>query len=128
MRWKIIGRPRMQKHFMPHKVFYCAKLSNKQSAKVIYKLDKLRTSHSKRQKSHMNIEKLTSASAFNYIVFRVYHRLTSCKDNATTLIMHGFKMTLHSIPISLTLKLDKELYYCFMAKVINCREVQNITA
>ena len=44
----------------------------KQSAKVICRLDRHRTSHSKRQKSH-NIWalKLLSAHAFNYIVLRV---------------------------------------------------------
>ena len=33
-------------------------LSNEQSAKVIYRFDRLRTVHSKRQKSHMSIENI----------------------------------------------------------------------
>ena len=57
-------------------------LSNKQSAKVIYRFDRLRTSHSNRQKNHMQLEKLSSAHASNFIVLRVNHGLISCKDLA----------------------------------------------
>ena len=58
MRWKIIGHPHTQKYFMLHKVFYCAELSNKQSAKVICRFDGLRVAHRKRQTSRVNIGKL----------------------------------------------------------------------
>ena len=61
------------------------KWSNKQSAKVICKFDRLRTSHSKSQKSHMSIEKLSSAHPFNYIVLRVNPSLSSCEEFATSL-------------------------------------------
>ena len=61
-------------------------LSNKQSGKVICKFDRFRISHSRRQRSHMSIEKLTSAHAFNYIVLRVNHCLTSCKDLAMAFV------------------------------------------
>ena len=47
------------------------KLSNKQSGKVICRFDRLRISHSKRQKSFMRIKKLLSVHAFNYIVLKV---------------------------------------------------------
>ena len=56
---------------------------------MICKFDRVRIlSHSKRQKSHMSIEKLKSAHAFNYIVLRVNNGLTSCKDVATALQVH----------------------------------------
>ena len=61
------------------------KLSNKQSAKVICRLDRLRTAHSKRQTSHMSIENLSSTHAFDYIVLRVNAGLTSCEDLAMAL-------------------------------------------
>ena len=38
-----VSDPTYAKYFMLHKVFYCAKVSNKQSAKVICRLDRLRT-------------------------------------------------------------------------------------
>ena len=38
------------KYFMLHKVFYSAKLSDQQSTEVICRFDRLRTTHSKRQK------------------------------------------------------------------------------
>ena len=65
------------------------KLSNKQSAKVVCRFDRLRISHTKRQKSHMSIAKLLSAYAFNNIVLKVNYGLTSCKDLAMAVIcMH----------------------------------------
>ena len=36
---------------MLHKVFYYGKINNKQSAKVFCRFDRLRTVHSKRQKT-----------------------------------------------------------------------------
>ena len=61
-------------------------LSNKQSAEVICRFDRLRTAHSKSQTSHMNIGKLIGAHAFDYIVLRVNPAgLTSCEDLATAL-------------------------------------------
>ena len=86
MRWKIIGHPRTQNINFSCSTRYTIvqKLSNKQNAKAICKFDRLRTSHSKRQK---NIEKLTPAYAFNYIVLRFNHGLTSCKDLATALLV-----------------------------------------
>ena len=51
-------------YFMLDKVFYCARLSNKQSAKVICRFDRHRTADSKGQKSHMNIDKIIIHSRF----------------------------------------------------------------
>ena len=91
MTWKIIRHP-------CHKIYYAAqgiativqKLSNKQSAKVICRFDRLRTSHSKRHQNHLSFEKLvSSAYAFNCIALRVNHGLTSCKDLATALVQVG---------------------------------------
>ena len=66
MRWKIIGRPRTNENFMQHRVFYCTKIkSNKQSAKVICRFNRLRTSYSKRHKGDTRIENLSAAHAFN---------------------------------------------------------------
>ena len=48
IKWKIIGRPSIQEYFMKHKELYSKKLSNKQSAKVICRFDRLRTAYSKR--------------------------------------------------------------------------------
>ena len=48
MKWKVIGLPHMQKCFMLRRYSIVKKLSNKQSAKVICRLDRLRTAHSKR--------------------------------------------------------------------------------
>ena len=60
------------------------KLNNKQSAKVICGLDRLRTAHSKSQKSHKSNGNLLVAHAFDYmIVLRINPGLTSCKDLAT---------------------------------------------
>ena len=61
------------------------KLSNKQSAKVICRYDRLGTVHSKRQTSHMSIENLSATHAFNYIVLRGNTGLTSCEDLAMAL-------------------------------------------
>ena len=47
------------------------KLSNKQSAKVICRFDRLRIAHGKRQRSHTSIENLSATHAFDYIVVRV---------------------------------------------------------
>ena len=55
------------------------KLSNKQSAKVICRFDKLRTDHSKIKTSNKN---LSAAHAFDYIAFKNNPGLTSCKDLA----------------------------------------------
>ena len=78
MRWKIIRRPLMHaKYFMLHKVFFVQKLSNKQSAKVICRLDKLRMAHTARVMKH-----LSAAHAFDYIVLRINPGLTTCKDLA----------------------------------------------
>ena len=63
------------------------KLSNKQSAKVICRFDRLTTAHSKRLISHMSIWNLSAAHAFNYIVPRGNPGLTSCEDLATALIV-----------------------------------------
>ena len=63
------------------------KLSNKQSAKVFSRFDRLRTSHSKRQKSHMSIERLSSSHPFNYVhIAQGYPSLISCEDLATALM------------------------------------------
>ena len=62
IRWKIIGLPRM-KNIVCNTRYYTIvqKLRNKQSVEVICRFDKLRTSHSNRQKklrtSHSNRQK-----------------------------------------------------------------------
>ena len=61
------------------------KLSNKQSARVICRFDRLRTPHRKRQTSHMSIGKLSATHAFYYVVLRVKPGLTSFEDHATVL-------------------------------------------
>ena len=73
------------KTFMLHKAFYCAKLSNKQSAKVICMFDRLRTAHRNRQTSHMSIGNLFSAHAIDYIVVRVNYGLTGGENLAMAL-------------------------------------------
>ena len=62
-------------------------LSIKQSAKVIC-FDRHRTAYSKRQKSHMSIEKIIFhlCITLQYIVLRVNRGLTSCEDLATALM------------------------------------------
>ena len=85
MRWKITGLPRTQNISCSTRYSIVQKLSNKQSAKVICRFDRLTTSHSNRQKSHISIEKLSSSHVSNYIVHRVNHGLTSSKDLATAL-------------------------------------------
>ena len=77
MRWKIIGHPRTKEYFMLHKVFYCAKNSNKQSAKL-NRFDRLRTVHRKMQK--VIYEHWSAAHKFNSIVLRVNPGLTSCEE------------------------------------------------
>ena len=70
-----------------HKIFYATQgillLSNKQSAKVICKFDRLRTAHSKSKKAIWVMENLLATHTFDYIVFRINPGLTSCKDFAT---------------------------------------------
>ena len=61
--------------------FIVQKLSNKQSVKGVRRL----TSHSKRQKSLINIEKLLLVHAFDYIVLSVNPGLTSCEELAMAL-------------------------------------------
>ena len=85
MKWKIIGWPCTQNISCRTKYSVVQRLSNKQSAKVICKFDRLRTSYSKRQKSHMSIDKLMCAHTINYIAL-FNHGLTSCKDLATALV------------------------------------------
>ena len=74
--------PTYANYFMLHKVFYCAKLSNKKSAKVICRLDKPRTTNSKSKKAIWVMEYLSAAYAFDYIVLRINPGLTTCKDLA----------------------------------------------
>ena len=35
MRWKLLGHPPTKEYFMLHKVFYCTKVSNKQSVSFV---------------------------------------------------------------------------------------------
>ena len=65
---------------MLHKVLYYARL--KQSAKVIYRFDRLRTAHSKSQKAIGVMESLSAAHTFDYIVLGINPGLTSYKDLA----------------------------------------------
>ena len=70
---------------MLHKVFYCTKLSNKQSAKVICRFDRLRTAYRKSQKGIIlcALENLSVTHAFDHIVLKVNPGLTSCENTAT---------------------------------------------
>ena len=68
---------------MLHKVLIVQKLSNKQSAKVICRFDRLRTVHSKSQKAIQVMENLSATHVFDYIVLKINPGLTSCKDLAT---------------------------------------------
>ena len=63
--------PTHAKYFIQNKITIVQKLSNKQSAEVICRFDRLRTTHNKSPTSHMNIGKLIDAHAFDYIVLRV---------------------------------------------------------
>ena len=57
------------KYFMLHKVFYGAKLNNKQSAEVICRFDRLEQ-HTARVKSQIIImEYLSAAHTFDYIQY-----------------------------------------------------------
>ena len=60
------------------------KLSNKQSAKVICRLDRLRTAYTARVKKPYEQwnSYLSAAQAFDYIVLRINPGLTTCKDFA----------------------------------------------
>ena len=55
MRWNIIGCPCTQNILRYRRYPYCAKLSNKERAKVICRFSKLRTAHNKRQKSMLKL-------------------------------------------------------------------------
>ena len=56
MRWKIIGHPRMQIFYATQGSYSTAqKLFNKQSAKVVCRVDRLRIAHSKRLINHVSI-------------------------------------------------------------------------
>ena len=59
------------KILMLHKVFYCVKLSNKQSTKVICRSDRLRTAHSKSQKALWVMECIPAAHTLDYILLRI---------------------------------------------------------
>ena len=59
------------------------KLSNKQSAEMICRIDRLRTAHRKRQKGVWALQKLFAAHAFNYIMLRVNPGLICGIDLAT---------------------------------------------
>ena len=61
------NQPLMHAKLMLHKVFYMQKLTNKQSAKVICRFDRLITAHCKRNKPYINLENLSATHAFNSI-------------------------------------------------------------
>ena len=67
----MIGRPQMQNFSCCTRYAIVKKLSNKHSAKVICKFDRLRTLHNKRKKSLMSIEKIIVCPRFDYTVLRV---------------------------------------------------------
>ena len=58
------------------------KLSNKQRVKVIFRLDTLKTAHSKSKKAIWVLEYLSSSHAFDYIMLRINPGLTTRKDLA----------------------------------------------
>ena len=57
-------------------------LSNKKSAKVICRFDRLWTAHTKRQKAIWALEKLSATHTFEYILFKVNPGLNSGEDHA----------------------------------------------
>ena len=61
------------------------KFSDKQNAKVIYRFDRLRTAHSKRQKAIRGIGKAMATHAFDYQVLKANPGLISFEDLATDL-------------------------------------------
>ena len=56
------------------------KLNTKQSAKVIYRLDRLGTAHSKSKKAIWVMEYLSAAHKFDYIMLRINPGMTTSKD------------------------------------------------
>ena len=58
------------------------KLINKQSAKVICRLDRLRTGHSKSKKATWVMEHVLAAHVYDYIELRINSSLTTCTDLA----------------------------------------------
>ena len=126
--WKIIGCPCTQEYFVQHKAFYCAKLSNKQSGKVICRFDRLTTIQSKRLTSHMSIRNLSAAHAFNYIVLRVNPGLTCCEDLATALVK-SLTLTGHGLAVrvllpSLQRTLEAKSQNILLKFCINCAIVE----
>ena len=85
LRYKIIGRPHTQNILCNTRCFIVQKLSIKWSAKVICRFGRLRTSHSKKQTSHLGLENLSAAYAFDYVVLRGNPSLTNCEDLVTAL-------------------------------------------
>ena len=58
----------------------------KLSVKVICRLDRLRTVHSKRQITIGALQNLSASHTFDYMVLRINSALTSCEDLAMALI------------------------------------------
>ena len=86
MRWKITDCLCIQNLSCNTRYSIVQKLSNKQSAKVICRIDRLCTAYSMRQTSHMSIGKLIGCPhTFNYIVLSVKPVLTSCEHLAIVL-------------------------------------------
>ena len=71
MRWKIISHSHTQNILCYTKYSIVPKLSNKQSAKVIFRFDRLRTVHSKRQTSHMSIGNLSASPAILWLILSI---------------------------------------------------------
>ena len=88
MRWKTIGHSRTQNISCSTRYFIVQELSNKQSAKVIYRFDRCRTAYSKRQNIIWALKRLSFAYVFNYILLRVNPGLTICEDLATALYIY----------------------------------------
>ena len=77
-----VGHPCTQIILCYIKYSVVQKLSNKQSAKVICRLDRLKAAHRKNKKAIQVMEYLSVAPAFDYIVLRINFGLTTLKDNS----------------------------------------------
>ena len=72
-------------YFYMHKVFCCARISNRWSVSVIYKFGRLTMAYYNRYKTIWAVSNISATHAFDYIVLRVKFGLTSCEELAMPL-------------------------------------------
>ena len=77
---EISGRPRIKFYFYAHEIFCCAKVSNRQSANVIFRFVRLTIIHYNRYNSHMSQYQISATHTLNCIVHRVKYGLTICEE------------------------------------------------